>query len=722
MRRRLLASMLLLFLHCAAQGRGLWDACPAERAPEFPAGTPGRIEVWSDRARYVDGRALFSGHTEAVAGPRYLRADELEYDVDGRLLRARGNVLFHEPQLTVEAPSGSLALDSGGLWIEQPRYRIPNRHARGSAVEARREQPDVLELENASFTTCPLGNDDWRIVASKVRLDRAEGLGTAKHARFEVRGIPVLYSPYVRFPIDDRRRSGFLTPSIGSTSRSGLEIVLPLYLDLAPNYDATLTGRYLEQRGLQGIGELRYLLPGQSGRLGATFLDDRKTGEVRSRLDFRHHSQLTARWAADLRWQSVSDKAYFTDLEDTLGQTSRTHLARFANLQYSGTTWRLLGQAQDFQTIDPEIAPRNFPYRRLPRIDLLGRDPTGPWGLDLTYHGEWVNFDHVEKVTGMRLDGGLELRRPFERPAWHLTPTAGFRFTSYVLDGVPGDDRPTRALPYAALDGGLAFERLWRSGTLIQTLEPRARYLYVPFEAQDDIPIFDTNLFDFSYAQLFRNNRFAGGDRVGDANQLTLALESRLLEPATGRVWAGAGLGNIVYFSDRRVGLPGQPVDTRRFSNLVGEAFLEFGAGWRLQGELQWRPEEERLDRAAVAMRYRDERQRLFNLAYRERFGILQLFDVSMALPLTRRLRGVGRWSYDLRNDNTQDALAALEYDTCCWALRLAFRRVFRGDLEGDPYNDSFQFQLVLKGFTSIGNDIDDLLARDVVGYLPRGY
>jgi LPS-assembly protein len=638
------------------------------------------------------------------------------------VIEARGNVLFQEPRLTVSAPQGSLNLDSGALWVERARYRIPERHARGEAAEARREQPDVLELEQASFTTCPSGDDAWKLVASRVTLDRAEGIGTARHARFEVRGVPVLYTPYVRFPIDDRRRSGFLTPSIGSTSRSGFQLVLPLYLNLAPNYDATLTGRYLEERGLQGIGELRYLLPGHSGRLAVALLDDGKAERLRSRFDFQHRSRLTGRWTADLRYQSVSDQRYFTDLGDTLGQTSRTHLARYANLQYSAGTWRLLAQAQDFQTIDPDIAPVNYPYQRLPRLDLLGRDPRGPWGLDTAWHGEWVRFGHAEKTTGMRLDGSLEVRRPFEQPAWHVTPTAGFRVTGYALDGDPSDERPLRALPYGAVEAGLAFERPWSNGTLVQTLEPRARYLYVPYADQTDIPIFDTNLFDFSYAQLFRNNRFSGADRVGDANQLSLALESALLHPATGRVLAGAGLGQIVYFSDRRVTLPGRPPDTARFSNLVGEAYMEFGGGWRLQGELQWDPEAALLDRAAVAMRYRDPEQRLFNLAYRERFGVLQLFDVSMALPITRHLRGVARWSYDLRNDNTQDALAALEYDTCCWALRLALRRVFRGDIDGDPYNDSFQFQLVLKGFTSIGDDIDALLARDVVGYLPDEY
>ncbi len=722
MRAAYVTTLLLALLPAWGYGRGLWDACPAQPEPEYPHGTAGRIEIRSHLARYLEGRSLFSGQAEAIDGERYLRADELEYDTVDRTLEARGNVLFREPRLVVEAARGTLNLGSGALWVENPRYRIPARHARGEAAEARRREPGVLELERASFTTCPLGGEDWRLVAAKVRLDRDEGVGTARHARFEVRGVPILYSPYARFPLDNRRRTGFLTPSIGSSSRSGFQFVLPLYLNLAPNYDATLTGRYLAERGVQGLGELRYLLPGHSGKLAMALLDDRKTGALRSRFDFRHHSRLTQRWTAELRYQSVSDQDYFTDLGDTLGQTSRTHLARYANLQYAAETWRLLAQAQDFQTVDPAIAPVNFPYARLPRFDLLGRDPTGPWGLDLTWHGEWVHFEHPRKTSGMRLDGGLELRRPIERPAWRLAPTVGFRFTGYALDDVPVDDHPMRALPYAALEAGLAFERPWKEGELVQTLTPRLRYLYVPYEDQTDIPLFDTNLFDFGYAQLFRNNRFTGADRVGDANQLTLALESTLLEPATGRVLAGAGIGQIVYFADRRVTLPGRPVQTGRFSNLVGEAHMAFGPGWRLQGELQWDPQAARLDRAAVAMRYRDPGERLFNLGYRERFGILQLFDVSMALPITRHLRGVARWSYDLRNDNTQDALAALEYDTCCWALRLAFRRVFRGDLGDDPYNDSFQFQLVLKGLTSIGNDVDELLARDVVGYLPRGW
>ena len=337
-------------------------------------------------------------------------------------------------------------------------------------------------------------------------------------------------------------------------------------------------------------------------------------------------------------------------------------------------------------------------------------------GLDYSLNTEWVQFQHNDLVTGTRLDVMPGISLPLVTPGAFAIPSIKGRYTAYQLDdSLPADQRePDRSVSIFSLDSGLIFERSASQRTR-QTLEPRLFYLYVPYMAQDDLPVFDTNEYDFSFGQLFREERFSGPDRVSDADQLTLALTTRVLDNASGRERFRASLGQILYFEDRRVTLPGKPVETREESDLAAELAATLGRHWSARGSLLWDPETEQTSRASTRIQYRRHGEQVINLGHRFRDDDFEQGELSFAWPVAQRWSSVGRWVYDIDNRRSQEAMAGLEYESCCWAARLVSRRYITDG--GTEYNNGVYFQLVLKGFTSVGNDIEDLLEEGILGY-----
>ncbi|MEA3410888.1 MAG: LPS assembly protein LptD [Pseudomonadota bacterium] len=706
----------------------LWALCgdvppPPASYPETSSDDP--LELTADQGLFdrSTGQGLFTGNARAIQGGRSLSADTLRYYQFTEKVEAEGNILFSDRGFSLSAPEARMLLDTGDMEAFDARYGIEQRHARGRADYALRDEPGVVELRNATFTTCPVGKSDWSLYGKDVTLDQKKGVGSAWHALFRIKDVPVFYTPYAQFPLDNRRRTGFLIPSYGSTSKSGVEVVVPYYFNLAPNYDATLTARLLSERGVQWRPEFRYLFPGTEGEVHFEVLPDSKAEETRTLIDYSNSTRITDRWSSSILYTSVSDDRYFEDLGNSIEQTSQSFLQRRADLFYNGGFWNLLSRVQELQTIDPSVSSASLPYARLPQFLLTARRPEELFGLGLDFRGEFVNFDRDDSVTGGRLDGLFKLERPLVRPGYFLKPQANFRFTGYGLrDTVPGDPvNPTRTIPTLSLDSGLVFEKPLFAGNMIQTLEPRAYYLYTPFVDQDDIPVFDTSQFDFTFAQMFRDNRFTSADRVGDANQVTLALSSSFIDPTEGIERASVGVGQIVYFKDREVTLPGRAPETNGVSNLVVDGVYQINPQWRIQANTQWDPFNDRLERTSARLRYRSHGRRLFNLGYSARVGQFEQADVSLVYPLTSRWLVVGRWNYDFFNERSQDILAGIEYDSCCWAARLVGRRFISGAEtnigDDSEYSTSIQFQFVLKGLTELGNNIDELLERNIIGF-----
>ena len=714
--------------------RGLnWAQCypwprPAPLSFESPAGQSMVIDADGATLRRQADQVLFSGKVVVRNDRRLLEADQVTYDRGKGTLDAQGNIYFEQPRMRLTAEQARFELDNDRGELNQVAYRLTDQGAQGAAARARLDNPDQTHMEQITYSTCAPGSNGWQLEADELDLDRASGVGTARHAKLRFKGVPFLYLPYASFPIDDRRKSGFLAPSLGSGDRTGLDLAVPYYFNIAPELDAIFTPRHMSQRGLLLGGELRYLQPRHRGRIRAEILPDDKDvaadeNSTRGAFSYQANGRPAPRWGFDVNLNYVSDKRYLDDLGNSLAVTSARQLERRADITYAGNGWNMLGRTQYFQTIDPNIADVDRPYIRLPQLLFDLNRPDQALGLTYLLRGEYVNFDHSNdtKVKGDRIDLMPGIALPMTRPWGFFTPRASLRYTQYLLDNQQPamNDNPDRALGTLSLDGGLLFERNsnWFDSALVQTLEPRLFYLYTPYVDQSELPDFDSAFIDFSFASLFRENRFSGSDRVGDANQLTAALTSRTLSESTGQELFRASIGQIYYFRDRLVQLPGVPVMDDSSSPLVAELAARMGRNWSTRASIQWNPhkDSDATEKGALSLHYRDDHERIANLSYRMTDRLVEQTDLSGRWPLSGRVSLVGRWTYSLLNDVTNLAFAGFEYDNCCWRVRLIAQQLLTS-IDDEPSN-SVLLQFELKGLASLGQRVDDYLQENIAGY-----
>ncbi|MBI5040860.1 MAG: LPS assembly protein LptD [Gammaproteobacteria bacterium] len=706
-----------------------WALCAVPATVELPAAELTDTALTADQAATEPGPVyVLTGNAVIERAGSRVQADSIRYNEAKQQVHAKGNVRLDESDLRVTGSEATLQLATDQGDISDVRYAVPSRHARGEALSAHQENKVLRSFDQATYSTCDEGHEAWRLSARDVTLKHDEGFGTARNVWLELADVPVLYTPYISFPIDNRRKSGLLIPRIGHTQNTGTELALPYYWNIAPNRDATITPRLMSERGVQMQGEFRYLNPTNSGELGLEYLpsDSDYNDEDRSLVRIDHTGRPLPRLRTDVFGSQVSDDQYFEDLGTSLEVSSTTHLERRAQAAYNGEGWDLTGRVQDFQTIDSTIPDRNQPYRRLPQVLFSANPRTQPYGLNLTLDSEAVQFDHDERLTGTRLDLLPKVSLPLGGAAWYVTPAVGGRYTQYNLDDANTHgftDSPDRSTPIASIDSGLLFDRnvsLFGTG-LMQTLEPRAFYLNVPYDEQSDLPVFDTGLTDFSFPQLFEDNRFNGADRMGDANQLTLAATSRLLDPVTGTQHMSFSLGEILYFRDRKVTLPGQPAEEQSSSNLVSELELRLSQTWKTSAGLQWDPNETKTELGTVRLQYQPDYRHLLNFAYRYRSGDLEQVDTSALWHFTPRWHGIMRWNYSLPDNELLEGLGGVEYESCCWIVRV-LGRSYIGNTDIDPQaerNDAILLQLELKGLTSLGDPIESVLENGILGY-PR--
>jgi len=672
----------------------------------------GPVQIHADRAEArADRSALFSGNVDLRRGDFHLLADELNYDRVENRVDAHGNVRltdrFGDEFL---APAFRYWLDTETGDGESAQFRLARNHARGEAALVRLRGPGLAELDTARYTTCPPGRDDWMLQANSIELDQRSDTGSARNVVLEFKDVPIFYFPYLTFPLSDQRRSGLLPPRIGHSDKLGFFWGQPYYFNLAPNYDATLTARVMSERGVQLQGEFRYIQPGGKGQAEVEYLPhDSVTGDYRAAALLKAYQGLSPTWGVgtDIRW--VSDDRYFTDFRNHFTDTALTHLPRAAELRYQGEVWRMTARAVDFQTIDPTIAPADRPYRELPQVRLAADAPSGLGGLRWQLDSEWTRFDRDTGVTGARLDLYPSLSLPWRAPWGFVVPRVGVRYTGYQLDGAP-EDSPHRNLSVASLDSGLIFERpaAWGDRPLTVTLEPRLYYLRIPYKNQDALPLFDTGVPDFSFYHLFRDNRFIGPDRVGDANEAVLALTSRVLDRESGAERLRLSIGQVRYFDDLRVNLPAGTTTPAR-SDLVAEAQAALDGHWYLRGGLQWNADSRDTTKDSLYLHYRPGPDRIVNLGYRYLRDVQEQVDASFHWPVARQWTAVGRWVYSLPDDRTLHAYASLQYRSCCWAVRAGFKRAVLSDGSTD---NAVLFEFELTGLGNIGRALENPLDR----------
>ena len=671
------------------------------------------MQLEADYSQSLDDELVFFyGNVKATRGDQKLWSDVLSYDSQNRIFNAWGNVIYEESGFVMSSESAWLDLDNERARLTRTRFILDSAPARGTTRRSRFESEQLSRHHRVTYTTCPVGNEDWTLHAKDLRINRKTGKAAGHHVWLKFMRVPILYSPYFAYPIDKRRITGFLTPSFGSSDTRGFDFSIPYYWNIAPNYDLTVTPRYMTRRGFMIGGDFRYLFPRTRGHLAVEVLPyDLEDKRLRGQVAFFNQTRFNRYWKglADIRF--VSDKHYINELGNSLSIASNRHMRSEARVEYrrGGLYFRTL--AENWQTIDPNIDSADKPYRRLPQILLNYNRSLKPW-LFTGWNSEFVFFQHKQRLDAQRLAIRPAISFPWRTAGAYVLPKISFDYTRYWFAAAGGQE--SRALPIASVDSGLFLEKTWGK-RLLQTLEPRLFYLYIPYDDQKNLPIFDTGLNDFNFSQMFRVNRFNGADRLGDANQITVALTSRLLDSETADERLRASVGQIYYFRDRQVTLPGQPRETTRSSNIIAELDFQPLSTLSWRSGMQWDPHGNRLDRGEALVQYKDTQDYILNLGYRFRRDRLQIIDGSFRWLVLPGFHAVGRWQYSIRDDITLESFLGVEAESCCWRVRLIGRRYIR-DVNSQADTSIFA-QLELKGLASLGRHVDRFLERNIRGY-----
>ncbi len=652
-----------------------------------------------------------------------IRADRVEYSGERQSAVATGTVRLERDGDTVTGPQLNYDLANDTGTVETPTFEFPMKAdrrtaSRGQAALAILGENQQSRLYDAEYTSCPVPRDDWFIRVRELQIDGARNIGTAYGTAVYFLGVPILYSPWLSFPLDNRRKTGFLAPTFGTSGKSGFEVAVPFYWNVAENRDATLTPKLFTKRGVQLGVEGRYLEPTFSGQVDGEFMPhDRIAERDRYFLGWRHGQQLWRGWHAAVNAQKVSDDDYFRDLSTRIAATSQTNLPRDAILGFDDDTWSLQLRTLAYQTLqDPNGTPVPIPYKIVPRLLATGfrQDVRG---FDWQLYGELSSFRHPDLVNGQRAIVYPSLSYPVRRSYGYVLPKLGFHFTRYNLGENAGDldESASRSVPIASVDAGLLFDRdtVWGGRLFQQTLEPRLYYLNVPFRDQSRLPNFTTAESDFNFAQIFTENRFVGGDRIGDANQITLALTSRMIESATGLERFKASVGQVFYFKPPRVTLTETTGDGKT-SDVVALFSSQMAPSVSLEAGLQYTPNFSRSQKLGLGAQYHPEPGKIINAAYRYARDAIEQVDVSTQWPITRNLSGLARMNWSLKESKVLEGLVGFEYNADCWQLRAVAHRFITATQQ---YSTSFQIQLELTGLSRIGINPLETIRQNISGY-----
>lgn len=680
--------------------------------------------------------------TSGQGAPYELEADVLSGYLSGQF-QARGKVILKGPDLRLWgenlfgsepdnefSATGGAGIERGGDtytgerffidlddysgYIEAPTYALSVEGIHGSAERVDFQDRDRFRATKGTYTTCDLGQDDWYLTTSRLDIDRVRDIGVARNVTLRFMGVPILYTPWIDFPIQSKRKTGLLGPIFGTSKTGGFELTQPIYLNLAPNYDATIAPRYISKRGQMLNGEFRYMSGNFAGEMRSEYLDeDRLTGEARYGGALKHVHSFGRGWTGELNLNKVSDDRYFVDLSDRIAATSQTNLPREALLAYSAGWWSAGLRTQRFQTLQDPLAPVLPPYARYPQFNLNAARPN-TYGLDLNFSGEVVNFKHPTLVNAVRQLYYPSVQLPMESKYFTLVPKVGVHYRRYHFTE---EDRKGQevTLPIASLDASIPLERdaSFFGRSFVQTVDPRLYYVYIPFKDQSRLPLFDTAEADFNLGQIFTENQFTGGDRVNDANQLTAAVTTRLIDPETGEELLRGTLAQRFYFKDQEVSLTSQVRQSNR-SDLLAAVSGRLTSEWAIDSALQYDANNSQWQRANATLRYQVATGKVANLGYRYQKDSLKTVDVSAQWPLSSRWTGLGRWNYSLQDHKLVEGLAGLEYNRDCWAVRVVAHRFATST---QVASTTFFMQLEFTGLTGLGSNPLEVLRQSIFGY-----
>lgn len=701
-----------------------------------------------------DDSMVARGHVELRQSGSQIWSDELTYWPLQDEVEAKGNVRFYQGGNQFYGPYLKRNLTDMTGYFDQPNYRIRREIKRKKnsqnlapgVIGLDKDIPEIrisygsgkaekieflgeqhLLLNKATYSSCRAEKMDWYMKSGAIDLNYDEDNGQSQHSTIFFKDVPILYWPSMSFPLNNARRSGFLPPTFMSSTVDGMDLTVPYYLNLAPDYDLLLNPRYIAQRGTQLGGELRYLDYNYRGNFRFESLEDQKYGAGRQAFSLNHTQTLGRGLSTAIQWNGVSDGDYFTDLTTRLVQTSQTHLPRQVVLNYAPSPWVTTSTRYlSYQTLKQDITK---PYALEPQINLTGRNPYF-YGADVQLIGQVTQFTHPTLVQGQRWVAYPQITLPYESPAFFFRPKLGLHATQYSLNTQNvGASSETRVLPTFTLDGGFIYERdtVFRGRNSIQTLEPRLYYVNIPYKNQYNLPIFDTGIADFNFAQIFSENRYLGHDRINNANQLTAALTTRLIDAETGAERMKAMLGQRYYFDEQKVFLnsvyPNTPVETARrdnFSSIIGAFSGLVAYRTYIESAIEYSYREEKTMRYALGGRYQPGVGKVISATYRFNRDQATLtsqidqYDLAAQWPLFGRWYAVGRYNYSMQDKRPLETIAGFEYNAGCWMGRFVAQKL--EIVEGTP-NTILFFQLELNDFAQLGTNPLQLLRRSIPGY-----
>lgn len=723
--RSLTLSLALICIPLQSLANDPTNALKNSADPQSTTIKPSKKPVYIEADRiqgYYEKEVEAIGDVKLSCGDVTISADRMKYFQKTDDAEASGKVHIERPNDVMEGAYLKLNLETEVGFLDRPSYHMKDGEGRGTGTLLLFEGEDNYRLRKGQYTTCPVGNNDWYIRASDLQIDNKKQIGTARNVSVLFKDVPILYLPWMDFSFSGERKTGMLAPILGNTARSGAEVSLPFYWNIAPNIDATFSPRIMHKRGLIFNNEVRYMTERSSGMLQADILpDDWIDNRTRYGVSYNHAHYLGKGWSTNLDYNKVSDDQFVRDLANNLALTSRISLLQRAAVGYStglglGGALNFTAEVQRFQILQDPRFQIIAPFKRLPQftVNAIKRNVGG---MDLNFDGSWANFSHDSLQDGRRLTLYPNVSVPLQTAFGYITPKVGMHYTMYDLNPITGSqiNSTDRLLPIVSLDSGVVFDRemTLRGERFIQTLEPRAFYVYIPFKDQSFLPNFDSAESDFSFAQILTENRFTGNDRINDANQITFALTSRLLEPATGIERLRVAFGQQFRFIDRRVTLA-SPQVTDQNTDFIAAISGRITSTISTDTNVQYDINNFRNEKIRTGISYRPELGKVINLGYRFTRDVFEQVDTSIQWPFAGNWNGVARVNYSLLDDKLLAGLAGFEYRSCCWALRLVLQRFTTAT---QKTSTALFVQLELNGLMDIGVNPLRVLQDSIPGY-----
>ena len=691
------------------------------------------IEVEADESYWHEKKQLtiLQGDTKIIRGNEIIKSELTNYLQNENRARLSGNVQYSADGIQVNAPYAEYDTKEARTDFISPKYEYSSLNITGKARYGVRLKNKKMFLKNSTYTTCDLINPDWNLISKTTELDFEKGVGTGKDVFVTVKGIPVFYAPYMRFSLDEQRKTGFLVPEWSGSWTKGPDVFTPFYWNIASNMDMLIQPSYIQDRGSRIETTFRYLKKEFDGAMYISYLgDDSEYVDDRYKILVDHQHQVNPNLLINTHFEKISDKDYYNDFGTGIAGVSTTYGSRYIEAIYEYNDWKIYGEFLEYQTFDKSLTSESEPYDLLPKIEISKR-----WDRDLANFDIWTSItewdhDYETKVEGTRSDFQLGVDKTFSMKGLDITPRLKLQHTQYNLENqVAGySSSPSKTIPILSLNSEMVFSKEIQNSNLVHQIKPRLFYLYANEENQDDIPIFDTGLNTFSYAQMFRDNRFSGVDRTSDANQLSISLSSNFYDLENFRNIFNISIGKIVYFEDREVSIDNSTTYTRTNSNLIAEMQYAPTENMSLVSTFLYdtNADDKKTQFNNHTFQYKGKNNNIFNASYRYSKNDIAQGDMSFAWGINDNLKVLGRWNYDFKNNlsnntagNDIETLAGLEYESCCWKARLIQRRY---KIDAEEYEKEIQFQIMLKGFTDVGTPLGNTIASSIKGYIDKEY